>query len=344
MSDSGKERIRYIDYMKAVGMILVILGHINFANQGIKAWIYSFHMPLFFFVSGLVLKIEGATSFTGAMIVIRKNFQRLMFPYFLWSLVFAKLSFPNLCYIIYGSYWSIKNAGALSSLWFLPVLFLAIVLIITVQTLLKKRFTLPVKMLLVVASFFFGHFIPHFKIGYPWSVNVAIVAFAIMLFGNFVSSYLHNIYVTIKNHNYHKKLLCSIVVILSWVGTLVYQINIPDHGYILMANAEYGNIFLFMLNFLCGVLMILAFSWMLDFCIQIKALADVLSYVGRNTLCIFALQKPVISCFGKLFQVVHLPNFIMLLVTLFGTLALCSVLCLFINRYLPQFAGTLIKK
>lgn len=47
-------RKKYVDYVKAIGIILVIAGHVNFANQPLKLWIYSFHMPLFFFATGLV--------------------------------------------------------------------------------------------------------------------------------------------------------------------------------------------------------------------------------------------------------------------------------------------------
>lgn len=50
------KRIANIDYVRAIAIILVVAGHVNFANYHIKALIYSFHMPLFFFVSGLVMK------------------------------------------------------------------------------------------------------------------------------------------------------------------------------------------------------------------------------------------------------------------------------------------------
>lgn len=43
------ERKRYIDLIKGIGIILVIMGYINFANSFIKEWIYLYHMTLFFF-------------------------------------------------------------------------------------------------------------------------------------------------------------------------------------------------------------------------------------------------------------------------------------------------------
>ena len=67
----GKLHLIYIDYAKALAMLLVIMGHVNFANDDLKAWIYSFHMPTFFLLSGMVLK-TGGNSRLG--ILFRVNF------------------------------------------------------------------------------------------------------------------------------------------------------------------------------------------------------------------------------------------------------------------------------
>lgn len=89
-----KPRITWIDYAKGIGIILVVLGHTlrGLRSSGIlteeagfrfvDAWIYSFHMPLFFLLSGLFAnrKINhGAVSF------IRDKFATLAYPYLVWS-------------------------------------------------------------------------------------------------------------------------------------------------------------------------------------------------------------------------------------------------------------------
>ena len=48
---TGK-RIRYFDMAKGLGIILVVLGHIEYISDELRAWISSFHMPLFFILSG----------------------------------------------------------------------------------------------------------------------------------------------------------------------------------------------------------------------------------------------------------------------------------------------------
>lgn len=44
------KRIHYIDVLKGIGILFVLLGHIN--NQEWSGYLYSFHMALFFFISG----------------------------------------------------------------------------------------------------------------------------------------------------------------------------------------------------------------------------------------------------------------------------------------------------
>lgn len=52
------KRILWIDYCKVIGICLVLIGH-TYPNNPITDWLYSFHMPLFFFISGLTLKKTG---------------------------------------------------------------------------------------------------------------------------------------------------------------------------------------------------------------------------------------------------------------------------------------------
>ncbi len=50
------KRLNYIDVAKGIGMLLVVIGHCSntIANQ----YIYSFHMPLFFIITGILYRIH----------------------------------------------------------------------------------------------------------------------------------------------------------------------------------------------------------------------------------------------------------------------------------------------
>ena len=50
------ERIAWIDAAKGIGILLVVLGHTFNIPVWLHNWIYSFHMPLFFLLAGLIIR------------------------------------------------------------------------------------------------------------------------------------------------------------------------------------------------------------------------------------------------------------------------------------------------
>lgn len=91
------ERADWVDYAKAIGIILVVYGHVarGLINSGIglefesykivDSIVYSFHMPLFFFLSGLhFFRSLDRRSGTG---LILNKVDTVFYPYVLWSLL-----------------------------------------------------------------------------------------------------------------------------------------------------------------------------------------------------------------------------------------------------------------
>lgn len=82
-----KRRLCYLDNIKAFVMILIIWGHCSgehdFSN--LFNWIYSFHVPIFFVISGYLLQLKYSKKAT-----YKPNF-KLFVPYFVYSLIFALL-------------------------------------------------------------------------------------------------------------------------------------------------------------------------------------------------------------------------------------------------------------
>lgn len=89
-------RIAWIDFAKGIGIALVVLGHAlrGLRSSGIlatdheaefrfvDAWIYSFHMPLFFLLSGLFANRECRRD-PGRF--VRNKLATIAYPYFVWS-------------------------------------------------------------------------------------------------------------------------------------------------------------------------------------------------------------------------------------------------------------------
>ena len=73
------KRKRDIDIAKGSAMLLVILGHTVYTPKSVVWWLYSFHMPLFFSISGIVFHPQKYLTWTQFLIAKIKS---LLLPYF----------------------------------------------------------------------------------------------------------------------------------------------------------------------------------------------------------------------------------------------------------------------
>lgn len=88
-----KDRLIELDIFKGLAILLVVCGHVISKNwidaidkNPVYTWIYSFHMPLFFFISGFLVNY----TYNGDLFnTIRKKVRCLLIPYFVWSLILA---------------------------------------------------------------------------------------------------------------------------------------------------------------------------------------------------------------------------------------------------------------
>ena len=74
----GRKRIEWIDALRGIGLFFVVLGHsFGYRWDPVRLWIYSFHMPLFFFISGLTFRDESGQFFR----FVLKKAKGLLLPY-----------------------------------------------------------------------------------------------------------------------------------------------------------------------------------------------------------------------------------------------------------------------
>lgn len=120
-----------IDIMKAIGIILVIVGH---NSEGLAfQYIYSFHMPMFFIISGYLWKER---SFVKS---VCHDFNRILVPYIIYFIALILLDcildgvscrklLQDLLKIIWGSAVGVDVCGlhvnGVTYLWFLPALYI----------------------------------------------------------------------------------------------------------------------------------------------------------------------------------------------------------------------------
>lgn len=121
------QRIEWVDILKGIAILLVVVGHTEYAegasNPG-KTLIYSFHMALFFMLSGYTAALSLSRHPHLGRFIWRR-FLSIMVPYICWMLAIPVIYAP----IEHISQYSLQNAllGILSGWgqwWFLPCLFI----------------------------------------------------------------------------------------------------------------------------------------------------------------------------------------------------------------------------
>ncbi len=133
-----KKSLYFICFLQFIGPIFVILGHAknglpyNEFLQGMRTFIYVFHMPLFFFISAYLFAYKGGLTGKNYKDFVKKKFWRLLFPYIVLNLICMipkvllagfiqdnmEISWDN-----FMNLWINPRANILGHLWFLFALF-----------------------------------------------------------------------------------------------------------------------------------------------------------------------------------------------------------------------------
>lgn len=94
-------RLDYIDTAKGIGIIFVVIYHHLLGAEFITNWISSFHMPLFFMISGYLFAFRDDYSKSIGAFIVRK-LKGLIYPFFtlsfivlLWNVLFYNVLFPS---------------------------------------------------------------------------------------------------------------------------------------------------------------------------------------------------------------------------------------------------------
>ncbi len=212
-----KQYFPEIDLCRGIGILFVVLGHAlkqtgegGAMVQALLSVIYSFHMPLFFVLSGFVsVKLLRINTHTERLAYAKDRAYRLLIPYFVVGILYMPLKYMLSKYALkpynFSAMWRIligDNPNA--ALWYVYILFW--VSLICVWILTEKTLTCWLGISLIVAaaawymdiawklpkySFFFilGIFLRvHNDVCRTWikKVNVQILAAVIFVIANAV--------------------------------------------------------------------------------------------------------------------------------------------------------------
>ena len=109
-------RIEWVDIAKGIGIILVVIGHMVKGNGIVGQSIWAFHMPLFFFLSGMFMRPTELF-----ISLIAKKARSLLLPCLSFSIIIAAVH-----YFLMGDNNAFENLTKHlpDTCWFLTTLFL----------------------------------------------------------------------------------------------------------------------------------------------------------------------------------------------------------------------------
>ena len=264
--------------LRGFAIILVVLGH-SCATLTEKIVTYSFHMPLFFFITGLFL-IHKEEPF-GAF--FKKRVKSLLVPLLAFGVILSTYSII-LGYVmerplpIFAKYIGIlvntRHGDYGGSLWFLPSLFLVEMLLYIIhKTCSSSYWMLFISIVCAVAGVLVNQQIGQ---GLPWSLDISLLCVFFTALGYVLKDWIW------KEHH-----------VMSYMFTLVFFVISIYYNYLHIGSCvdlfscRIGNPMLFYVSAICGIYLTIGMSKVL--CKRTDHIGLVL-YYGQNSLIVYALH------------------------------------------------------
>ena len=83
------KRIEYLDMARGIAILAIVLGHI-YATNFVKVWICSFHVALFFIISGCLIKYKDNQQIS---LIIKSRIKNILIPYILFGIAYIGIEF-----------------------------------------------------------------------------------------------------------------------------------------------------------------------------------------------------------------------------------------------------------
>ena len=323
------QREDYLDMVKAISIFLMVFCHTGYSSQ-FNVWVYAFHMPIFFFISGMFVDEKKSE----IKYFINKRFKQILVPYLLFALIycFGQKGMVDWMYIFYGSRNALSFVKSFTPLWFLPCIFVANILFYIILNLYHTfRLRLLACIICSVIGFFISYRTPPDSIGFPLSLNVALVCQILMLVGKYLKE---------RNALINTNLFSggSILLVCSFLAYLNLPFSLdPNCNHIEMSIGSFGNPLLFIVNSL-GIS--IGFCSLSIFFTQriSKSIISKLSFYGKYSLTILCAHYVALHIFSPLHKLISNAVISSLIITLL-VFAISFPLVLMLERLCPNLIG-----
>lgn len=272
-----RERIIWIDIAKAIAIICMIIGHLVPLGSPIRNLIYSFHMPLFFILTGYTMK--RVNSFSDVFEQIKKDSKHILVPYFaIYALdkilgIVLQGEYIDFYKCIETLVWSsaveVKDHPLIGAIWFLNALFWTKILYNVIQIVFRSSCSGIIYLMFALL----GQLLAIRQEWMPLSFDIVFTATMYIYIGQILKAYWD--FIESKQ---------QIISILLW-GVWMFCWN--EGMYVEMATRYYPHFPASVLMSVCGCLSIFTLCKAVENNVY---LSTILSNIGKHTLLILGIH------------------------------------------------------
>lgn len=292
-------RLKYIDILKGFAIFLVVFGHVIVYQSQMARLIFSFHMPLFFIISGYLFNFKKYENNFSQF--FKGRFRRLILPYFTSVLLFF------MYYLIYMSpkpfietpsaaiLFLLKNdivsslygSGAINNfhitpvgpLWFLVALFCVEILFYFSLKLMKNSSVLQKYIFYFIISY--SGVIIGQKIFLPWSFDISLVAI-IFVFAGY----------ELRKQNIIEKISAlpnNIYLLIILISCILWYI-LSKHSFLCMSDRVYHNYFYIYIEVILASVVLFSLCYKIQNIQYFSSINKMFSFLGSETLIILIMH------------------------------------------------------
>lgn len=333
MKQKKDKRIDWIDTLRGLSMFFVVWGHsFPSVNWFLRKWIYSFHMPIFFFISGLVHRNEDTLPFKE---FLKNKIKGLIIPYIAVNIV----CFVAILFLYYiGFYKTIDVSGLLFGMfysndlvvkapcgqaWFILCLFIAEIMFYFLKKIStddKHLFT----NVLIVGLIGYATTLTKYEQPLPWHFDTAFTGVVLYFVGYIFMKHISKFKSILENDK--KKFFIGLF--LGLLGGLVCYAN----GRVSMHANNYGSISLFYISVLSTI-----FGFVCFVNLFMKK-SVVFRKVGTYTIFYLAYHVLIMRIITKIYPIINTSNIYLLLFSIATFFAFYPI-AIFVYKHAPFIVG-----
>lgn len=291
----NKNRFDDIDILRGIGIIIMVMGHVGFSGI-FDVWIHSYHMPLFFVISGYFFKITESFSIKS---LVYKKFKSLIVPYlsfgllhyFLWLIFFMdseSVWYAPLLRLFTFNTEKLPIAGAL---WFFTALFFCEIFYNFIVYYVKKSIVADFVILVLSLGTSLITTLTEFRL--PLTIDIALSCLIYYHIGRYLRKVTDNFELREKCKNHCVKTIV-VAVALMIVNIVLSFCN----GYVNIKMGWHAVIPLTWINALIGISSLYLCSVFIDH--KVKYIKEILVFIGRNSIVYLCLNQLIIMLLIKL--------------------------------------------